>query len=93
MDAAAGWYDAQRSGLGREFVVEVRAAIGSLTESPRIGSPIGEADPALGLRRIHVRRFPYQVVYLTDAQDRIVVIAVGHDRRAPAYWVDRVEPD
>lgn len=90
LEEAADWYDRQRAGLGRELVLEVRAAVRSLARSPRAGSPVDVVDTALGVRRVRVRRFPYQVVYVTHDDD-IVVIAVGHGRRSPAYWAGRVE--
>ena len=45
-------------------------------------------DLVLDVRRVRVRRFPYQVVYVT-LDDDIVVIAVAHDRRRPGYWASR----
>lgn len=89
LDQAADWYEHQRSGLGRELVVEVRAAVRAVGESPRAGSPVEGVDPALDVRRVRVGRFPYQVVYVTLGQD-VVVIAVAHDRRQPGYWGSRV---
>ena len=90
LEEAVDWYDRQRAGLGRELVMEVRAAIRSLGRSPGAGAPVGVVDPALGVRRVRVRRFPYQVVYLV-IDDDIVVIAIAHDRRQPGYWMSRVE--
>jgi toxin ParE1/3/4 len=90
LEQAVEWYEQQRSGLGRDLVLEVRAAIQALVRSPRAGSPIDGVDPALDVRRVPVRRFTYQVVYVT-LDDDIIVIAVAHDRRRPAYWGSRVE--
>ena len=63
-----------------------------VSRGPKAGSPIDGLDPALDVRRVPMRRFPYQIVYFTGAED-IVVIAVAHDRRLPAYWASRTEPD
>lgn len=90
LDQAADWYERQRGGLGPELVVEVRAAVRTLVEHPRAGSPVDGVDPALEVRRVRVRRFPYQVVYVMHDED-VVVIAVAHDRRRPGYWAARVE--
>lgn len=92
LEEAASWYDRQRPGLGRELVTEVRAALRSLAGGPRAGSPVDAVDPALGVRRVRVRRFPYQVVYLVIDHD-VVVIAIAHDRRKPGYWAERVAAD
>lgn len=90
LDEAAEWYERRRAGLGRELVGEVRASVRTVSRSPRTGSLIDGLDPALDVRRVPVRRFPYQIVYLTRPDD-IVVIAVAHDRRLPAYWASRAE--
>ena len=92
LDDAVEWYERRRAGLGRELLVEVRAAVEAVSRSPKTGSPIDGLDPVLDVRRVSVRRSPYQIVYLTGA-DGIVVIAVAHDRRLPAYWASRAEPD
>lgn len=50
---------------------------------------LDEVDPALGVRRVRVPRFPYQVVYLQVGND-VHVIAIAHDSREPAYWRERL---
>lgn len=90
LDQAAEWYERHRVGLGRDLVLEVRAAVRVLARSPRAGSPVEGVDPALDVRRVHVHRFPYHVVYVTLDGD-VVVIAVAHDRRQPRYWASRTE--
>jgi plasmid stabilization system protein ParE len=52
LEEAADWYDRQRAGLGRELVIEVRAAVRSFARNPRAGSPVDAVDPTLGLRRV-----------------------------------------
>jgi plasmid stabilization system protein ParE len=89
LEQAADWYDGQRTGLGRDLVLEVRAAVRALARRPRAGSPIEGVDPTLDVRRVRVGRFPYQVVYVT-LDDDVVVIAIAHDRRQPGYWAARV---
>lgn len=61
----------------------------SVARNPRTGSPVDVVDPSLGVRRVRVRRFPYQVVYLVIDND-VVVIAIAHDRRRPGYWAERL---
>jgi plasmid stabilization system protein ParE len=92
LDEAVEWYEHRRAGLGLELLVEIRSAVQAVSSRPKAGSPIHGVDPALEVRRVPVRRFPYQVVYVVGAAG-IVVIAVAHDRRRPTYWASRVEPD
>ena len=44
--------------------------------------------PLTLLRRKLVRRFPYAVISLEDA-DEIAVLAVMHLHRRPGYWQER----
>ena len=90
LEAAAAWYDANRYGLGEEFLVEVRVAFARISEnaSGRVrwpGAP--QLDPPI--RRVVLDRFPYAVGYQVFPQ-RAVVLAVAHHRREPFYWQGRV---
>jgi plasmid stabilization system protein ParE len=92
LDEAAEWYEQRRAGLGTDLLDEVRAALQVVSRSPRTGSPIDGLDSALDVRRVPVRRFPYQLVYLVGIEG-VVVIAVAHDRRLPSYWASRLDSD
>jgi len=53
-----------------------------------LGSPPG-IDPALGVKRVFVKRFPFSV-YFIEMPTRFRVLAVAHNRRRPLYWSDRL---
>ena len=80
---AARWYEAQRSGLGSEFLDEVLRTLSSITEHP-------DPYPRISgdVRRAVIRRFPFGVFYVMD-ESEVVVLAVMHGRRAPAHWKSR----
>jgi plasmid stabilization system protein ParE len=89
-EEATRWYELQRAGLGLEFLKAVDAALARIEENPKIGARLfGFED--VNIRHVFVRRFPYKVVYL-ELADRIEVLAVAHDRRRPAYWLERLPP-
>lgn len=69
-DAAFDTYDAERAGLGLEFVGEVQRVFNRLTTNPLIHSLVF-AD----IRKGVVRRFPYCVYYRPHV-DCVEVIAV-----------------
>ena len=86
-------YDEARSrGLGMSFAVEVRATIAALVDYPESGSPSGA-----GTRSKQMSRFPFIVGYLPPGQvpipsgpaSQLLVVAIAHVRRAPAYWSSR----
>lgn len=57
-DAAANWYEAQRAGLGVDFIARVRAVVTRIAENPRLHG-IAAGD----VRKAVVTRFPYVVLY------------------------------
>ncbi|HEX8245374.1 MAG TPA: type II toxin-antitoxin system RelE/ParE family toxin [Longimicrobium sp.] len=81
---AVAVYEAERPGLGADFVAEVEHAARRIISFPQHGSPY-----LAGTRRIVLRRFPYSVVYWPDPDD-LLVVAVAHERRKPGYWKERV---
>lgn len=86
IDATVTWYEEQRTGLGLEFLSELRTTLGELREAPT-ASTREPASPGVRRRRVH--RFPYAVVF-AESTTEYVVIAVMHLRRQPGYWLSRV---
>ncbi len=71
------WYEMQVRGLGEEFLRAVDACLASVQRSPMAYSSIHK-----DIRRALLRRFPYSVFYLIEA-DRVIVLACFHARRDP----------
>jgi hypothetical protein len=83
LDQAVQWYESRSPDLGVAFRIEVNSAVALIIRFP-------EAWPvADGVRRCHVRRFPYALIYTIDGND-ILVLAVAHLSRRPGYWRDRL---
>lgn len=83
MDDAYAWYEAQRSGLGDEFLRAVDHVIATVVESP-----LRYRVLVLDTRQALVRRFPYRVLYRI-LNDEVVVVACFHARRDPQRWDQR----
>ena len=83
---AVAWYEERRFGLGNALFEAVAAALDTIASHPEVGAGYGRDTR---VRRLPVKRFPYQVIYLLS-DDTIVVVAVAHTRRRPGYWRDRV---
>jgi plasmid stabilization system protein ParE len=81
---AAAWYEAQRPGLGIEFILEVDAALERAAESP-----VAYARQHHEARRVLLRRFPYAVYFVHDGEV-VEVFAVLHQHRAPQLWRSRI---
>ena len=80
---SALFYDSRVKGLGESFTSEVQRTVEMIREHPDLGSPLGSK-----VRRVLVRRFPYNIIYRHDA-NRIFILAVAHQRRRPGYWRHR----
>lgn len=80
LNAAYGWYEARRAGLGEEFLDCVNACLKDLCQSPMI-----EATIYRSYRRAIVRRFPYGI-YDRFADGVVTVFFVSHNARNPNKW-------
>lgn len=84
LNEAIGWYTQQAPGLGDSFLVEFLRTIRLMERHPQGWHPLSSDT-----RRCRLRRFPYGVIYSQDVQG-ILIVAVAHLHRRPAYWQGRV---
>jgi plasmid stabilization system protein ParE len=52
-------------------------------------APLRYPSYLYGTRRVHLKKFPYFIVFL-DGQDEVTIVAVVHAKRKPGYWAKRV---
>ncbi|WP_084184772.1 type II toxin-antitoxin system RelE/ParE family toxin [Desulfonatronum thiodismutans] len=83
LDAAA-YYEDRVDGLGRDFLDSIALAIKDIGDFPERW-PVVRRE----VRRSLVSRFPYSLFYRVDP-DEVIVLAVAHQRRRPAYWLGRL---
>jgi plasmid stabilization system protein ParE len=83
LNEAAAFYAGARPGLGGAFLHELERTVRAISEAPLVGQPV-DGD----VRWRVVRRFQYCVYYTID-DDRIRILAVGHQKRRPFYWRGR----
>jgi plasmid stabilization system protein ParE len=83
IQAAALWYEDQRSGLGARFLIELDLVFQRIEENP-LQFPQLEGNA----RRALLRRFPYGVYFLAESQD-VKVLPVLHLHRQPDMWKSR----
>jgi plasmid stabilization system protein ParE len=84
LDEAIHGYSEQAPGLGDSFLVEFLRTIQLIERHPHGWHPFSN-----NTRRCRLRRFPYGVIYSQAAQG-ILIVAVAHLHRRPAYWQGRV---
>ena len=81
---AQDWYENEAPGLGRRF----RAAVDAVVQ--RISSNPGQFPVVYkGIRRALLRRFPYALMFVSEADGASTVIACFHGSRDPGHWQKR----
>jgi mRNA-degrading endonuclease RelE of RelBE toxin-antitoxin system len=85
---AAEWYDAQREGLGDEFVEEVLRVLNALESNPLLHC---RRHPNKNIRWRYPKRFPYRVIYEVIEEAHVVIVAaVIHAARHDRAWRSRI---
>jgi toxin ParE1/3/4 len=82
--AATLHYEGQRTGLGRALLTEVRRSYKRISEFP-----LAARQERGEIRVLSIARFPYRIYYRAGDVE-IVIIAIGHRRRRPGFWQERV---
>lgn len=90
LEAAATWYERERTGHGDLFASAVRRTVDRAARFPQSGTRAHGLDRERDVRRFSVLRFPYSVV-TAIVDGRRAVVAVAHASREPGYWYDRVK--
>ena len=90
-EAAAPWYEQERSELGTEFDAAVDAALDLIEDGLISLSPMPGTSGTKGAKRLILRRFPYDIVVLENSGE-IIVIVFAHHSRKPGDWRDRISP-
>jgi plasmid stabilization system protein ParE len=84
VDEAVEYFDQQRDGLGDRFLRDLQTTTAFIAERPRSGKPLTPT-----VRKARLRTFQYNVIYVIDSGE-IVIVAVAHHRRRPGYWRSRL---
>jgi plasmid stabilization system protein ParE len=84
-DDAVAYFDAQREGLGDRFEQDLLSTVTYIRQHPLSGKKLSAR-----VRKFRLRTFPYDVIYVVDV-DEVVIVAVAHHRRSPDYWRGRLE--
>jgi toxin ParE1/3/4 len=84
LDGAIAYYERQNVGLGLDLLSQIEKVIGKIQQNPNLGTPY----KIEGIRRYATQRFPYLIFY-TELEEVIWVIAIAHAKRKPNYWKTR----
>jgi toxin ParE1/3/4 len=81
---AIAYLDGQSAGLGDDFIDDLESAVGHVLQYPESGSPV-----ARHVRKWALRRFPYNLLYVVEP-DEVLVLAIAAHKRRPNYWRKRL---
>ena len=82
---ARDWYENKSAGLGAIFVTAIDIAVERISANPAQFPAVHK-----NIRRALLRRFPYALLFVTEPDDSITVIACFHGSRDPAHWQRRM---
>jgi toxin ParE1/3/4 len=86
LDSAVFYYEEQKQSLGLDFLSEVGLALDKIRQNPNLGGVYNVP----GVRRYVVSRFPFLIFY-TELDDFIWIVAIAHAKRRPDYWSRRLK--
>ena len=82
---ACDWYEDRLPGLGEDFLLSVDDAVNHIARNPLLSGLVYKSA-----RKHKLRRFPFGVFYLIEA-DTILILAVIHLSRHPLRWKPRLK--
>lgn len=80
------FYESRLPGLGADYLAEFESLMTRVCATPEIYPRIGESK----LHQAGFKRFPFHVIFRVDPA-RILILAIAHQRRRPAYWSEQIE--
>lgn len=79
------FYENCLPGLGADYLAEFETVMAHICTAPNFYPTIGVPD----IHKAGLKRFPFHIIYRAG-QTQVVVLAIAHQRRRPAYWVGRL---
>ncbi|MBD3228699.1 MAG: type II toxin-antitoxin system RelE/ParE family toxin [Candidatus Lokiarchaeota archaeon] len=87
MNISAQYYNQQASGLGLDFLKKIEKSLEYILKDPERW-PIAYKN----IHKYNIRRFPFSLYYVFEKnKDKIIILAVAHQRRKPEYWKKRIK--
>ena len=86
LNYSAQYYNNQAPGLGFDFLEEIEKALQEIEQTPERWSNYKK-----NIRKFNTKRFPFSLYYKFEKNvDKIVILAVAHQKRKPDYWKNRI---
>lgn len=87
LEAAITYYEAQKTGLGIEFLLRLYNTVSFLRENPRIYPCVYKT-----FRRALLKQFPYAVFHvIEEARNEVIILAIWHTSQNPEELKSRLD--
>lgn len=87
INISAQYYNKKAFGLGIHFLKEIEKSLQNILKYPERW-PISFKN----IQKYNMSRFPFSLYYVFEKElDKIIILAVAHQRRKPGYWKKRIE--
>jgi plasmid stabilization system protein ParE len=84
INQAFDWYFKRNPEAASAFLTEIGASLAQIAAHPQLYSIY-----TMNTRRCVLAKFPYSVIY-KEKDEVILIVAVAHAKRRPAYWRGRI---
>ena len=88
-EQAADWYSKEALVLGLDLERELGKVVDLLRHEPIPSTPYPRISSKLGVRRLILKRFPFDLVFV-EREESVVIVALAHHARRPGYWRARL---
>jgi len=86
MNSSAQYYNQQYSALGLDFLEEIEKPLQIIEKNPERW-PYYEEN----IHKYNTRRFSFSLFFVFEKElDKVIIIAVAHQKRKPGYWKQRI---
>jgi plasmid stabilization system protein ParE len=85
---AVAWYRDRDPRVADRFTAETRRTLEVIEAFPQIGGRVPSVHDD-DIRRMPIQKFPFHIVFV-NLPDRLEVVAFAHNRRRPAYFMERL---
>jgi len=87
IENAMDWYESKQKGLGKRYLLSVKACIKLI-----VNNPFAFAKIYLQIRKANTKKFPYSIYFrVNDESNEIIIFAVIHNSRNEKNWKKRIK--
>ncbi len=90
LSAVAAYLEEQRPGYGRRFLLNYQQKLQQMIRFPESAPLVNDMPEAYEIRSFALLQFRCSII-VARVEGVQVIVAVAHQSRKPAYWLDRLQ--